>query len=497
MNLLLRADADQKIGTGHVMRSLALAQAWHDAGGKATFAAADVPSAIRARLLDEVDEVVAISADAGSATDASETAARAAQFGAEWVAVDGYQFGAGYQNALRAAGLKVLFVDDYGHGAPYSAEIVLNQNSSADPAVYHDRQPYTRLLSGPRYCLLRREFRVWRDWNRETPTKCQSALITIGGSDPGNLTERVIEALSLAELDLETAVVVGGGNPHAGAIENAVMNSGPKMKLLQAVTNMADLMAAADVAVSAAGSTCWELCALGLPALLIDVSENQTPLAVDLNGRSCAIHVGNGSVSAHKIADDLRRLCEDHELRQEMCVRSRELVDGEGTRRVVCALRGREFLRLRRVRADDRRLLWEWANDPEVRAASFSQDAIPWEIHVAWFDKKLQQNGSLTFIAEDDQAQPTGQIRFDARVDGDWEIGTSVAKPVRGRGLGSEVIRLGVQEITGKNPRARFHAWVKPANIPSIKAFESASFQRAGIDEVRGHAAIHFVYEKR
>jgi UDP-2,4-diacetamido-2,4,6-trideoxy-beta-L-altropyranose hydrolase len=497
MNLLLRADANQKVGTGHVMRSLALAQAWCDAGGKAMFAAANLPSSIRARVLEEVDEVTAISAAAGSAKDASETAARAAQFGAEWVAVDGYQFDSEYQSALRAAGLKVLFVDDYGHGAPYSAEIVLNQNSSADPATYHDRQPYTRLLLGSRYCLLRREFTVWRDWKREIPTICRRALVTMGGSDPGNLTVRVIEALSLTRLDLETTVVVGGGNPHAGKIENAVRNAGPKMKMVQDVRNMAELMAASDIAVSAAGSTCWELCALGLPALLIDVSANQTPLAVDLSGRSCAIHAGDGSVSSNKIANDFRRLCGDHELRQQICRRSRDLVDGEGARRVVCGLRGTEFLRLRRARADDRQLLWEWANDAEVRAASFSQDAIPWESHVAWFDKKLQQNGSLIFIAEDDQAQPAGQIRFDARVDGDWEIGISVAKPVRGRGLGSEVIRLGVREITRRNPQARLHAWVKPANTASIKAFESATFQRAGTDEIRGHAAMHFVYEKR
>jgi UDP-2,4-diacetamido-2,4,6-trideoxy-beta-L-altropyranose hydrolase len=497
MNLLLRADASLRMGTGHTMRCLALAQAWQDAGGRAVFAALEIPSAILSRLQAEAVDVAAISADAGSAQDAEQTLAVAKEHEAEWIAVDGYQFGAGYQSSLKAAGVKVLFLDDYGHARPYSTDMVLNQNVSADEAAYSDRASYTRLLLGPKYALLRREFSGWREWAREIPAQCRRLLVTMGGSDPQNVTSRVTEALRLARLDVETTVIAGGSNPHSEHLQNVAAKSGLRVNVLRDAVNVAELMASADAAISAAGSTCWELCALGLPALLIDVSANQTPLAVELARRGCAVHVGSHDVAPEKIADALRRLGANQPLREEMSRRSRELVDGEGARRVVSALRNRAFVRLRQVRADDRQLLWEWANDPDVRAASFCQDPIPWEDHVAWFDKKLLQNGSRIFVAEDDDATPAGQIRFEQLPDGDWEIGISVAKAMRGRGLGGELIRLGVREMERKNPDARFHANVKQANVASVKAFEEASFERAGVEQVRGHAAIHFVCEKK
>src|SRR5208282_5813137 len=102
-------------------------------------------------------------------------------------------------------------------------------------------------------------------------------------------------------------VVIGGSNPHAEMLQRRVAEARVKITVLQDVSNPADLMAAADVAISAAGSTCWELCLLGLPALLIDVADNQTALAAELERRGCAIHIGNKTVSAKKIEDELRQ----------------------------------------------------------------------------------------------------------------------------------------------------------------------------------------------
>jgi UDP-2,4-diacetamido-2,4,6-trideoxy-beta-L-altropyranose hydrolase len=328
----------------------------------------------------------------------------------------------------------------------------------------------------------------------------------MGGSDAENLTARAVEALSLAGLDLATTIVVGGSNPHLAVLEAAVAHSGLKIQLIRDVTNMAELMARTDVALSAAGSTCWELCLLGLPALLVDVAENQTALAKELDRRGCTIHIGSKDVSAATIAAGLCRVCGDRPLRISLSQRSRELVDGNGARRVVSVLRGNEGVRLRRARFEDRRILWEWANDPAVRALSFSPDPISWETHVAWFAEKCSlhehaesagksdQNRSLIWIAED-AATPIGQIRFDSRPDGDREIDVSIASSMRGLGLASTVIRLGVQELRREHSNVRVHALVKSTNLASLKAFEQAGFRRMGTDQVRGYATIHFIYE--
>jgi UDP-2,4-diacetamido-2,4,6-trideoxy-beta-L-altropyranose hydrolase len=139
--LLFRADADVAMGTGHVMRCLALAQAWQDAGGRSVFALAKTTPAIQDRLLSESFEIVAISSPAGTLEDSREIVAIAGERQVAWVVVDGYQFGADYQGALKSSGMKTLFLDDYGHARQYSADLVLNPNVCATEALYQDREP--------------------------------------------------------------------------------------------------------------------------------------------------------------------------------------------------------------------------------------------------------------------------------------------------------------------------------------------------------------------
>ena len=497
-SLLLRADAGVTMGTGHAMRCLALAQAWQDAGGRAHFVMAETTPAIKNRLLAESVQVESISCIPGTADDSRHTIALAKQQNAVWIAVDGYQFSADYQRALKAARYKVLFLDDYGHAPRYSADLVLNQNVSAARSLYADREPGTRLLLGPRYCLLRREFSGWRDWKREISPQCHRLLVTMGGSDPDNFTARIIESLPLAGIDdLEATIVIGGSNPHFGMLKEMAARSGRKLTIRNDVTNMAELMAAADVAISSAGSTCWEFCLLGLPALLIDVSANQTPLAKELGRSGCAIHVGDRTVSLQAIAAQLRRLAGSAELRQSLSRRSRELVDGGGASRVVTVLCGGSNLFLRSAEERDRRLLWEWANDPDVRAASFSAQPIPWETHVAWFEEKLHQDECRILIAEDDEGAPVGQIRFNSRADGDCDTDVSLAREWRRRGLAAPLIRQGAESATNAGRCARLHAFVKPENVASVRAFESAGFKRFGIDHVRGKDAVHLIYQSK
>ena len=492
--LLIRADASMAIGAGHVMRCLALAQAWQDAGGRAVFATAEAGAAIEQRLRAESCEVVCISAQPGTERDVRETIQLAGEQNADWVVVDGYQFGADYQRSLKAAGCKVLFVDDYGHARQYSADIVLDQNVGADETLYQKREPHTRLLLGTRYCLLRREFRAWREWKRDIVKVGRRVLVTMGGSDPENVTGQVIEALSLVKLEnLEATIVVGGGNLDFEALQTAPGEKG--ITLRRDVSNMAELMAEADVAISAAGTTCWELCLLGLPALLIDVAENQKAVARELERLGCAIHLGSREeVTAGKIANQLAKLLESPELRRRLSQRSRELVDGGGARRVASLLCGGD-LRLRPAREDDARLLWEWANDSEVRAASFSPAPIPWETHLAWFTRKMQDRRCFIFVAEDEKGKSVGQIRFDLTPEGTFEIGVSVAKASRGRGLASILIKLGLEAIRSKVGERPVHAFVKTHNQASIKAFEKAGFRHIGNAEVRGNAASHLISE--
>lgn len=490
--LLIRADASVATGTGHVMRCLALAQAWQDASGQVIFAAAEITDALRERLGDEGCTIESVSSPGGSSADATQTVAFAQAHGAAWVVVDGYVFGSQYQRPFNVAGVKTLFLDDHGRGSPYSANVVLNQNVGANRDLYTDRDPQTRLLLGTRYCLLRREFARWRSWHREISSTCSQLLVLMGGSDPENVTARVLEALATDEFKgLATTVVVGGSNPNF-AILKSLAGSWPNIILRKNVTAMGELIASADIAISASGATCWELCCLGLPSLLVDVADNQKPIATELDRRGCALHIGDWSVTLAVIQQRLRELVGSVELRQSLAFRSRELVDGRGAERAISAMRGTPLLCLRRAAQSDAPLLWEWANDPEVRAASFSSSPIPWEAHVAWLADKVDPSKTLFLIAEEEDGSSVGQVRFDLSGN-EAELNFSIAKEHRGLGRASPLIESAVLRLWADTTTARVHAFVKAENIASAKAFEKTGFERIGSEQVRGKTATHFI----
>src|SRR5215471_2820005 len=236
--LLVRADASAAIGTGHVMRCLALAQAWLDVGGQVIFAMAQSTDSIRARLTRESCEIVNIARDGN---DLSQTVSLAQSKNCEWLVVDGYQFDGEYQRELKAAGLRGLFLDDYGHSLHYAADLVLNQSISANPTLYADRGPDTRLLLGPRYAMLRREFSPWSNWERKLSPDCHRLLVMMGGSDQANITATVIEGLRQAAIEsLDVTVLVGGSNPHVAELQALAASSGLKLQLLRDISNIGE-----------------------------------------------------------------------------------------------------------------------------------------------------------------------------------------------------------------------------------------------------------------
>lgn len=345
--LLVRADADAQIGMGHVMRCLALAQAWQRAGGRAVFFTASRASAWESRVRSEGMELLYLSAQPGSPEDARHTALLAQKVDAGWVVVDGYHFGADYQCALRTSGQAVLFVDDNGHAAHYSADVVLNQNIHADEGLYSNRESYTRLLLGPRYALLRQEFLSWRGWERSTPDRVRNLLVTLGGSDPRNVTAEVIRVLQRVDAEgLDVVVVVGEENPFWGELRQVAAESTRAVRLVSNVTEMPELMAWADLTISAGGSTCWELAFMGCPAILLIVAENQRVAANLLAEVGVAVSLGDAwQIDPERVVPSICDLLNDSEARAQMSRKGRSLVDGLGASRVVQVLESAQVCR--------------------------------------------------------------------------------------------------------------------------------------------------------
>ncbi len=496
MQIVFRADASQKIGTGHVMRCLALAQAWQENGGEASiFAMAMKTPSVESRLLSEGQQVVDVSAHAGSAEDAAQTTAIARRRKDSCLVVDGYCFGAEYQQIIRDAGLRSMVVDDFGRSGPYQSDFLLNQNLYACEALYAGLAPRARLLLGPRYALLRREFWPLRSWRRKVNSTGNRVLVTFGGTDPDNVTLKVIHALQQIQIDsLETVVVIGGSNGHYAELKKAIIDSPIAIRLEHDATNMPELMAWADLAVSAGGSTCWEVAFTGLPCLVIALDAPQLIVARELESRGVAMNVGlHESASAAKIGACIKQLLCSPEDRVRMSMRGQELIDGKGVDRVVGALALSE-LRLRRASGADCVQLWKWVNDQAVRASAFHSGEISWDEHRRWFSSKLNDPQCVQFIAMDGQGVPIGQIRFDIH-GGEAEVDLSIDKEKRGLGYGAALIQMGIRELGRTIPVKAVHAFIKPDNEASEKSFLGAAFKVQGIEEIKGIRSLHLKTE--
>jgi UDP-2,4-diacetamido-2,4,6-trideoxy-beta-L-altropyranose hydrolase len=336
---LVRADANAQMGTGHLMRCLALAQAWQAQGGEAIFVTACDSKGLRRRLRDEGFQVVELEKTYPDPGDWEATSQALAAHPDAWVVLDGYHFDPAYQRRVKRAGHPLLVIDDMAHLDHYYADVVLNQNIHAAQLDY-SCEPDTRLLLGTDYVLLRREFWPWRDWEREIPDVARKVLVTLGGGDPDNQTLKVIHALQQVNVDgLEATVVIGASNPHFEELESAIRHSSFDSRLVHNVSNMPKLMAWADVAVTAGGSTCWEIAFLGLPNILLVLADNQKGIAEKLGKASVARSLGwYGGVTSKRMAETLSNLVNDRKQRQQMSVNGQKLVDGKGGKRVVSTL---------------------------------------------------------------------------------------------------------------------------------------------------------------
>lgn len=335
--LLIRADGDGLIGAGHVMRTLALAIGARARGATVTLAAASLSDALASRVAREGVQVVRRALEPGSPDDAAWLAG-VAEGHAGWVVIDGDRFGAEYRSPLQDAGLRVLMVDDYGRSGPYETSMVLNQNVFAAEALYRERLATTRLLLGPEYALLRPEFAAAAARPSVLRERASRVLVTFGGADPEHVTERVVVALAhLHAPDLQIRVVAGPANPRAHA--QVAETGSSRVQVVSNPDDMAALMAWADLAIAGAGSTVYELCALGVPTMVIAIVEGQAETAAALGRAGLCYDLGHhGALDTAALGAAVLSMLGDVARRRELSRHGRVRVDAQGVVRVLAAM---------------------------------------------------------------------------------------------------------------------------------------------------------------
>jgi len=487
-SLLVRADASPTIGWGHAIRSLALAQTWITSGKRATLLSCELPPPIAYEWEASGACVLPLQSQSGTPADATEAGRAARDSGASWVVLDGNIFHADYHRELQAAGLRVLRIDD-GRcpAAARCSDIVLNQNVNASAGLYSSGNPHCTLLLGPRYALLRQIF--LDPWPaRPISHRVQRVLVTMGGSDPANVTMKALDALrSIADHLMEVVAVVGGSNSHLSQLKRQITSFPCSCRIEVSPRDIAHWMAWADLAISAAGTTCWELAHLGLPSVLVACAEDQSPVAGYLHEHGYALSLGwHPAVSAGTIARAVTELSESPERRAALSAAGKSLVDGKGAERVARTMTAR--LTLRRATKADIDLLWAWANDPPTRAASFSTESIPWEAHQRWFEERLRDPNCLLYIGELPDTT-VGQVRIDCQGT-EGVLSLSVASNQRGNGYGQALLVRACQVGFETRGLTRIHAYIKPENKASVRLFQKAGFEEHGTVIIGDSAAL-------
>jgi UDP-2,4-diacetamido-2,4,6-trideoxy-beta-L-altropyranose hydrolase len=498
--VLLRADASATVGTGHVMRMLALGQALKDAGARVTLATVETPDSLVTRCEDEGIRVVRLPGAYPDQRDAEATLALAHDCNADWVVVDGYDFDVAYHRRIRSAGHALLVVDDCAHLPGYDADILLNQNIAACEFPYCLPR-HTLPLFGLPYVMLRREFRQARETLGPVREDARRVLVTLGGGDEHNVTGLVLDALaSLTGSRLIVDVVVGAVCAHQAELERRIADYPHDVHLHVNAPDMARLMQAADVAVSGAGSTCWELATLGVPTCLMTLAENQRAIADKLGEVGAVVSLGwHHTVTVPGVATAVGELLGNPSLRYHLRAVCLTLVDGRGCERIIrllslWAIDRPTGARLRPAQLGDAQLLWRWANDPVVREGAFASASISWETHQQWLMGKLMSPNTQIWIAVDGDGKALGEIRFD-RAGEVAEVDISVAVGCRHQGWGRVLLRKGEALVARRWPIKRILARIKVTNTASLRCFQGAGYKEVTSSIVNGAVAREFVKE--
>ena len=322
---LFRADAAPEVGGGHIIRCLALAAALADRGWGCHFLVAR----------GTVATVPAL-AQAGHSVHEGEDAWAAAPETADLLVVDHYRLGEAWESGWRGRVCRILAIDDLADRR-HDCDFLLDPTAGRAAADYAALVPADcRLLLGPRYVPLRREFAQHRRaaLARRDGGPVNRLLIAPGATDPTDLASVLndaAETLPAVAID----IAIGGAAPHLPRLRERAARS-PRLHLHIDTTDMAGLMAVADLCLGAGGSTSGERCCLGLPTLLAVVADNQEGVARGLVAAGAVEIVAENDRA--RLTAALYRLTADGPRRRAMSQAGAAVCDGEGARRVAALL---------------------------------------------------------------------------------------------------------------------------------------------------------------
>lgn len=504
MRIAIRSDSGTWVGGGHVMRCLSLAMAARDAGHSVRFISADVKGHLGDRISQAGFDTSWISplgpeTPAGDIEswrpmpvdmDAAQTAAALSDFAPDWLILDHYGLGGTWVKQMRAAlpDLKILALDDLDR-EPLFADLLLN------PAAFPDtkfRQDHMAMLKGPRYALLRPEFRALRpDALKRRNGDVEKVLILPGMVDNLGFAETALTALASFP-DLLVEVVMGSQSPSVEKVSSLIQDN-PNWRLTLDAFDMAQRLLRADLCIGAGGVSAWERCCLGLPAVNIALADNQRPgvQAIANFGAAVALNV-DALQDPDQIAMALRAVIENYGSLSE---RAAELCDGAGAARVIAAMSGQ----LRAVTQADARLIFDWRNQDHIREASSNSAPLIWENHASHLKKVLADPTQNQWMIYQESGKDLGLVNANRHPDGFWKWGFYLGAQDASKGAGRRMLCQFLRHLCKTEAFAGVRAVVLSDNHRSRHLHEALGFlveSDKASNELRLHLSAKTLHER-
>ncbi|SHK75749.1 UDP-2,4-diacetamido-2,4,6-trideoxy-beta-L-altropyranose hydrolase [Hymenobacter psychrotolerans] len=488
--LLLRADGNSRIGLGHVMRLLALAEILREEATECLFLVREPGPKLQAQLAAAGCTVLEVPVQ--PLAEEAAWLVRHILRATDILVLDGYAFTYSYQHTVRGAVARLVYLDDL-HSFPLAADMVLNPAGGISLSQYEMRQPGARLLAGPAYAPLRRVFRQASQEPASTAPP-DTVLVCLGGADPTHQTRHVAAALLALPTVVQVHAVLGSAYAgwdelHAWAVQQ------PRLVLHRNLPadELVGLMRRCGAAVCSPSTVSYEYCAAGGGILLLlPVADNQHDINQYLRETGLALPYPSApnvltSAEAGKLAAQLRQ-------------RQRQVFDGLAPVRLRQEFRALQLpappFHLRPARPTDSAQLLAWTNDPTVRQHSFNPNPVPQAEHERWFAARLADANSLLLVAEDAASgRPVGLIRFQLEST-QATLSYLLDAAYRGRGLAPLLLLAGTRLAVQHFPQAQqVLGHVQTTNTASLKAFERAGFRLSTQPLTPAPNSVSFVWE--
>jgi UDP-2,4-diacetamido-2,4,6-trideoxy-beta-L-altropyranose hydrolase len=486
MNIVFRVDASHVIGSGHVMRCLTLAEKLREHGATCWFICRQHAGNLAEKIkhygfsvsllprqsnLNDNEPLYSQWLGASMEVDAQQTQQHCAQLTIDWLIIDHYGIGEDWQKHLRPNVKKIFVIDDLANRA-HICDLLLDQTYARSIKSYADFIPKNcHALCGSSYALLRPEFAEARTQSlNKPPSHRLRLLVFMGGSDPENLSTKVLSQLerTFSKTEVHCTLILGSQFRHHDKVRKITTQSSLDIDVLENIDNMAELMSQADLAIGAAGSSAWERACLGLPSIQLKIAENQQEIALQLSRNNAVICIDNLKQLPNVLAKAIKQT-------KKMSLLSASLVDGKGCQRVLDAmlnLTPKNQQNLRPIVLEDSAFLYQLQCEKNVRKYFKNTEVPSPEVHKKWFKTFFMAEDKVCFIVENNN-EACGMLRLDLLPDC-AEVSIIISNKACGLGLG----KFSLNKLIELCGHTSLIASVHKNNIASLGLFKACGFSQ-------------------